>query len=48
MNAVSAFMNHVQAIVAIQTLDRMIARVARAAQHLDREFVRFETLFGRP
>ena len=38
----------VEAIVAIMPLDRIVARIAIAAQHLDRPFVRLEAMLRRP
>src|SRR3546814_11541135 len=42
LNAIGSFMDRVQTVVAIQTLDRIVARVAVATEHLDRELVRSE------
>src|SRR3546814_6926776 len=43
LNAIGSFMDRVQTVVAIQTLDRIVARVAVATEHLDRELDRKST-----
>ena len=43
-----AFVNHVEPVVAPILLDRKIARVAVAAQHLNRQRIGFQTPFAGP
>src|SRR3546814_14158918 len=48
LNAIGSFMDRVQTVVAIQTLDRIVARVAVATEHLDRELVGFQAELAGP
>jgi hypothetical protein len=48
LDAMRALVDHVEAVVAPVLLDREIARVAVAAEDLDREAVRFEAPLARP
>jgi hypothetical protein len=48
VDAVRALVNHVEAVVAPVLLHRIVARVAIAAMHLDRETVRLEAPLAGP
>jgi hypothetical protein len=48
LDTVRAFVDRVQPVVAIELLDRIVARVAVAAVHLDRQRVAFDAPLRRP
>mmetsp|Transcript_14320 Transcript_14320/g.37996 ORF Transcript_14320/g.37996 Transcript_14320/m.37996 type:complete len:330 (-) Transcript_14320:94-1083(-) len=48
VDARGALMDHIQALVAVELLQRVILHVARAAEDLHRELVALERPFGRP
>ena len=48
LDAVRALVDHVEAVVAPVLLDRKVARVAVAAEHLDRQAVRLQAPLARP
>jgi hypothetical protein len=48
LDAVGAFVDRVDAVVAIALLDRIFAREAITAEHLDRELVRLQRVYPNP
>ncbi len=48
LDAVSAFMNRIEPVVAVVLLNGVLAGVTMTAEHLNRQFIGFEAEFRRP